>query len=164
MDRQQQDWTLNINSTQLTVLAEPSMPLLWVLRDLLSLTGTKYGCGKGLCGACTVHVDGVPLRSCQIPISSIGADSRITTIEGLSGAEPGSLHVVQQAWIDADVPQCGFCQTGQIMQAAGIYNRDPGSSTDDVKSQMSGNLCRCGTHARIVRAIDSAFRSAKENS
>ncbi|MCL4109385.1 UNVERIFIED_CONTAM: hypothetical protein GTU68_033210 [Idotea baltica] len=128
------------------------MPLLWVLRDLLSLKGTKFGCGIAQCGACTVHLNGAPVRSCQLPVS-VAATSTITTIEGLS--EKGN-HPVQQAWKEANVPQCGYCQAGQIMTASALLKRNPSPSSEEIDSAMSGNLCRCGTYPRIKKAIQAA--------
>jgi isoquinoline 1-oxidoreductase alpha subunit len=143
---------LEINSRQQTVDADPEMPLLWVLRDLLNMTGTKYGCGIGLCGACTVHMDGAAIRSCQTPIS-IAAGKRITTIEGLAA---NGLHPVQEAWIAEQVPQCGYCQPGQIMSAAALLARNPHPSNADIDEAMAGNLCRCATYFRIRNAIHHA--------
>jgi isoquinoline 1-oxidoreductase alpha subunit len=149
-------YTLNINNQSLTVNAEPDTPLLWVLRDELDLTGTKFGCGMALCGACTVHVDGNSVRSCSTPISSVG-DKKVTTIEGVSlGAAEGKLHPVQQAWMDENVPQCGFCQTGQIMSAIALLEKNPNPSDSDIDSAMAGNICRCGTYERIRKAIKKA--------
>jgi isoquinoline 1-oxidoreductase subunit alpha len=149
-------YTLNINNQSLTVNAEPDTPLLWVLRDELDLTGTKFGCGVALCGTCTVHVDGNSVRSCATAISSIG-NKKITTIEGISesGAE-GKLHPVQQAWMDENVPQCGFCQTGQIMSAIALLKKNPNPSDSDIDTAMEGNICRCGTYERIRKAIKRA--------
>lgn len=130
----------------------PDTPLLWVLRDTLELTGTKYGCGAGLCGACTVHLDGEATRSCMTPVSAVGAKT-ITTIEGLS---QGNSHPLQEAWISEDVPQCGYCQSGQIMQAAALLAKNPHPSEQDIVDAMSGNLCRCGTYHRIRRAVERA--------
>jgi isoquinoline 1-oxidoreductase alpha subunit len=143
---------LVVNGIQHTVLADPDTPLLWVIRDFLGLTGTKYGCGQSLCGACTVHMDGHPIRSCVVPISA-AAGKRITTIEGL-GAE--RLHPLQQAWVDCDVPQCGYCQSGQLMSAAALLRDNPHPSDAQIDQAMSGNLCRCGTYVRIRRAIKQA--------
>jgi isoquinoline 1-oxidoreductase alpha subunit len=133
------------------------MPLLWALRDLLGLTGTKFGCGIAQCGACTVHVDGAPLRSCVTPVSTVGGKS-ITTIEGLS---PDGSHPVQRAWVELDVVQCGYCQPGQIMSAAALLARKPDPSTADVDAAMSGNLCRCGTYQRIRAAVQRAAELAR---
>jgi isoquinoline 1-oxidoreductase subunit alpha len=139
---------------------DPSTPLLWVLRDTLGLVGTKYGCGVSQCSACTVHVDGVPQQSCRLPVQSV-ADRRITTIEGLA-ADDGALHPVQQAWIDEDVAQCGYCQAGQIMSAVALLESNPQPSDRDIDSAMSRNICRCGTYTRIRKAIHvAAGRIAK---
>jgi aerobic-type carbon monoxide dehydrogenase small subunit (CoxS/CutS family) len=131
---------------------DPSMPLLWALRDLLGLTGTKYGCGMALCGSCTVHLNGQAVRSCVLPVAA-AANAEITTIEGL--AEDGD-HPLQQAWIEEDVPQCGYCQAGQIMAAAALLNSNPQPSDRDIDQAMAGNLCRCGTYPRIRKAIHRA--------
>jgi isoquinoline 1-oxidoreductase subunit alpha len=143
---------LLVNERKRDVEVAPDTPLLWVLRDTLGLTGTKYGCGMGLCGACTVHVDGEAVRSCQTPVSSIGA-KKITTIEGLS---PDRSHPVQRAWIAEQVPQCGYCQSGQIMQAAVFLARTPHPTREQIDEAMNGNICRCATYQRIRRAIQSA--------
>jgi len=149
-------YTLNINNQNLTVNAEPDTPLLWVLRDELDLTGTKFGCGMALCGACTVHLNGNSVRSCSTPISSVG-DKKVTTIEGISiGADEGKLHPVQKAWMEENVPQCGFCQTGQIMSAISLLEKNPNPSDSDIDSAMAGNICRCGTYERIRKAIKRA--------
>ena len=132
---------------------DPGTPLLWVLRDHLGLVGAKYGCGIGACGACTVHLDGKAVRSCTLPVSEI-ASKRVTTIEGL--AKDGKLHPLQQAWIDVDVPQCGYCQAGQIMQAAELLARKPSPSDADIDQAMSGNVCRCCTYTHIRAAIKQA--------
>ena len=146
------DITLRINGREHKVNVSPAMPLLWVLRDSLELPGTKFGCGAGLCGACTVHVDGTAVRSCSTPVSQV-AGKNITTIEGLS---PNGAHPLQQAWIAEEVPQCGYCQTGQIMAAAALLAKNPHPSDDDITRAMTGNLCRCGTYDRIRRAIHRA--------
>ena len=143
---------LLINGTSRKVDVDPEMPLLWVLRDELGLTGTKYGCGMALCGACTVHLDGVAVRSCSTPVSA-AAGKKITTIEGLSA--DGS-HPVQQAWVAHQVPQCGYCQSGQIMQAASLLAKTPKPTDADIDSAMAGNVCRCGTYPRIRAAIHTA--------
>ena len=145
-------YTLTVNGRARTVDAPADMPLLWVIRDLLSLTGTKFGCGIGQCRACTVHLDGTATFSCQIPIAA-AAGHKVVTIEGLSGA---SLHPVQQAWIDEDVPQCGYCQSGQIMSAVALLAQHPRPSDAEIDAAMHGNLCRCGTYNRIRSAIHRA--------
>lgn len=149
------DFTLRVNGTERKVNLAPETPLLWVLRDTLELTGTKYGCGAGLCGSCTVHLDGEAARSCVTPIS-VAASKAITTIEGLSST--GS-HPLQQAWIAEDVPQCGYCQSGQIMQAAALLAKAPHPAEQQIIDAMNGNLCRCGTYLRIRRAIARAASS-----
>jgi len=143
---------LSVNGKDTAVDVDPDMPLLWVLRDTLGLTGTKFGCGMALCGACTVHLDGQPIRSCVTPVSAIGA-GKVTTIEGLS---PDRSHPVQKAWIELDVPQCGYCQSGQIMSAAALLAHTAAPSDADIDTAMSGNLCRCGTYQRIRAAIHRA--------
>jgi isoquinoline 1-oxidoreductase subunit alpha len=145
-------FVLLINGQQQAFEAETAMPLLWVLRDILNLTGTKYGCGIGMCGACTVHLDDQAVRSCQIPLSTVG-NKAITTIEGLSA--DGS-HAVQRAWVEEQVPQCGYCQSGQIMQAAALLAKTPRPTRLEVDQAMSGNICRCATYQRIRRAIERA--------
>ena len=135
---------------------EPDMPLLWYLRDVLQLTGTKYGCGEGLCGACTVHVNGAAARSCQLPMQGV-AGKTVVTIEGLSAKAD---HPVQQAWRQANVPQCGYCQSGQIMQAAALLKQKPRPTDADIDSSMKGNICRCGTYQRIREAIKTAANKA----
>jgi isoquinoline 1-oxidoreductase alpha subunit len=149
-------FTLEINGRQQIVDADPEMPLLWVLRDLLNLTGTKYGCGIGLCGACTVHMDGAAIRACQTPLTT-AAGRRIVTIEGLGS---NGLHPVQQAWIAEQVPQCGYCQPGQIMSAAALLARKPHPADADVDQAMAGNVCRCATYFRIRNAIRRAAGEA----
>jgi aerobic-type carbon monoxide dehydrogenase small subunit (CoxS/CutS family) len=146
------DITLEVNGREQKVSVSADTPLLWVLRDTLQLTGTKYGCGAGLCGACTVHVDGTAVRSCSTPVSQV-AGKKITTIEGLSANGP---HPLQQAWIAEDVPQCGYCQTGQIMAAAVLLAKTPQPSDAQITEFMSANICRCGTYDRIRRAIHRA--------
>jgi len=143
---------LNINGKTQEVDVDPTTPMLWVLRDHLKLVGTKYGCGIAQCGACTVHLDGKALRSCQFPVSTVG-DKAITTIEGLS--ERGN-HPLQKAWIEHDVPQCGYCQAGQIMSAAALLKENPSPSDAEIEASMSGNICRCGTYLRIKAAIKTA--------
>ncbi len=144
--------TLKINQKIHRVDVDPNMPLLWVLRDTLGFTGTKFGCGVALCGACTVHVNGIPTRSCVLP-AAIAQNKEITTIEGLS---PNGNHPVQQAWIAEEVPQCGYCQSGQIMSAAALLAKNSSPSDPDIDMAMSGNICRCGTYQRIRRAIHRA--------
>ncbi len=144
--------TFTLNGKSQSVDVDPQMPLLWVLRDTLSMTGTKFGCGMALCGACTVHIDGAATRSCVTAISTV-AGKKVTTIEGLS--ETGS-HPVQQAWIEVDVPQCGYCQCGQIMSAAALLSKKPNPTDSDIDESMSGNICRCGTYQRIRKAIHRA--------
>ena len=146
---------LNVNGKSVQANADPRTPLLWVLRDTLGLTGTKFGCGMALCGACTVHLSGQPVRACQTPISAVGAQP-ITTIEGLS---KDRSHPVQKAWIELDVPQCGYCQSGQIMSAAALLAKNRNPSDADIDNAMSGNVCRCATYVRIRAAIKDAARS-----
>jgi isoquinoline 1-oxidoreductase alpha subunit len=146
--------TLNVNGKVRTYDAEPDTPLLWVLREQLGLTGTKYGCGIAQCGACTVHIAGVPSRSCVRPVSSIGAAEQITTIEGLS---PDGSHPLQKAWVQLDVPQCGFCQSGMLMTAAALMKSKPQPSEQDVREAMT-NICRCGTYNRVQAAIQLAAK------
>ena len=148
---------LCVNGEPKVIKAEGDTPLLWVLRDHLELTGTKFGCGVSLCGACTVHVDGQPMRSCTLPLDSV-AGKRVTTIEGLGGAE---LTAVQQAWLDHDVAQCGYCQSGQIMAASALLENNPLPSNADIDSAMSGLVCRCGTYQRIREAIHSAAKQTR---
>ncbi|MGH8284405.1 MAG: (2Fe-2S)-binding protein [Steroidobacteraceae bacterium] len=144
--------TLNINGKDTQAEVDPETPLLWVLRDTLGLTGTKFGCGAALCGACTVHLDGEAMRSCVTPVSAV-AGKKITTIEGLSADRS---HPVQKAWIELDVPQCGYCQSGQIMSAVALLAKKPKPTDADIDEAMSGNLCRCGTYQRIRAAIHRA--------
>jgi len=150
--------TLNVNSQSLTTDASPDTPLLWVLRDHLGLTGTKFGCGKSLCGACTVHIDGVATRSCVTPLEAVGT-RKVTTIEGLSSDRS---HAVQRAWIELDVPQCGYCQSGQIMSASALLANNPAPTDADIDHAMSGNICRCGTYPRIRKAIHRAAELGRE--
>ena len=145
-------YNLSVNGEDYSVEAEPGMPLLWVLRDKLKLTGTKYGCGIAQCGACTVHVDGNPVRSCVLPISAVSGE--VTTIEGL--ADGGNLHPLQEAWIELDVPQCGYCQSGQIMSAAALLSTNSQPTDDVIDVALAGNYCRCGTYIRIRKAVHSA--------
>ena len=144
--------SFTLNGKSQTVDVSPEMPLLWVLRDTLNMTGTKFGCGMALCGACTVHINGEATRSCITPISSVSGKS-VTTIEGLSTS---SLHPVQQAWIEEDVPQCGYCQSGQIMSAVALLAKKPKPTDAEIDDFMSGNICRCGTYQRIRKAIHRA--------
>ena len=148
-------YNLTVNGKKQQVDVDPSTPVLWVLRDHLNLVGTKYGCGISQCGSCTIHLEGVAVRSCQLPVSSIG-NQEITTIEGLS--ENGD-HPVQKAWLETDVYQCGYCQAGQIMTAAAFLKNNPNPSDEEIESAMHGNLCRCGTYARIKAAIKAAANS-----
>ncbi len=143
---------LTINGESRAVDADPNMPLLWVLRDLLQLTGTKYGCGKGLCGACTVHLNGTAVRACSLPVAA-AVGGKITTIEGLSAKGD---HPLQRAWTEHKVPQCGYCQSGQLMSAAALLARNPTPSAAQIRDAMSGNICRCGTYPRIEAAIKTA--------
>ena len=147
--------TFTLNGKPVSSAAENDTPLLWVIRDEFGLKGTKFGCGIGMCGACTVHIDGVPLRSCSTPLSQ-AANTRITTIEGLH--ETGQ-HPLQIAWIESQVPQCGYCQSGQIMQAAGLLQGKPNPSEEEIVEHMAGNLCRCMSYVRIRKAIASAARA-----
>jgi isoquinoline 1-oxidoreductase subunit alpha len=147
-------YNLKINGKARLVDVDPSTPILWVLRDHLKLVGTKYGCGIAQCGACTVHLNGVAMRSCQMPVSSIGK-SEITTIEGLSIKGD---HPVQKAWLEHDVAQCGYCQSGQIMAAAALLKDNPKPTEEDIEATMSGNICRCGTYLRIKEAIITASK------
>ncbi len=144
--------TLKINGKTHTVDADPKMPLLWAIRDWVGLTGTKYGCGIAQCGACTVHLNGVPVRSCSLPLSTV-ANKEITTIEGISN---DNSHPVQQAWIAEQVPQCGYCQSGQIMAATALLKRNPNPNDKDIDVAMQGHICRCGTYPRIRKAIKAA--------
>ena len=146
---------LNINGKKQTVDVDPNTPLLWVLRDHLKMVGTKYGCGISQCGACTVHMDGVAIRSCMVTVSAVG-NQEITTIEGLS--ENGD-HPLQKAWIEVDVPQCGYCQAGQIMTAAAFLKNNPAPTDEEIEMVMNGNICRCGTYSRIKKAIKMAAGS-----
>ncbi len=148
---------LTINGKSVEIDVDPETPLLWVLRDSIGLTGTKYGCGMALCGACTVHLNGEPIRSCVTPVSSVSEQS-ITTIEGLS---TDRSHPVQKAWIEIDVPQCGYCQSGQIMSAVALLAKTPQPTDVEIDAAMSGNICRCGTYKRIRKAIHRASEIAK---
>jgi isoquinoline 1-oxidoreductase subunit alpha len=149
-------YNLTINSKKTVIEAEPDTPMLWVLRDYVGLKGTKFGCGMGLCGACTIHIDSQAVRSCQTPISSVKATNKITTIEGIS---TNIDHKVQQAWIEEQVPQCGYCQSGQIMSAVALLKSNPNPSDEDINTYMSGNICRCGTYDRIRKAIHRAAKA-----
>ena len=144
--------TFTLNGSPQTVDVVPEMPLLWVLRDVVGLTGTKFGCGMALCGACTVHLDGQPVRSCSTPVKSI-AGKKVTTIEGLS---PNGTHPVQRAWMEIDVPQCGYCQSGQVMTAAALLAQKPKPTDADIDAAMRGNLCRCGTYQSVRAAVHRA--------
>jgi isoquinoline 1-oxidoreductase alpha subunit len=150
-------FTLTVNGRSRSVDVPADMPLLWVLRDVLDLKGTKYGCGVAQCGACTVHVNGQPTRSCSTPISSV-AGRRITTIEGLS---PDGTHPLQRAWQEIDVPQCGYCQAGQLMSAAALLAKTPSPTDADIDAAMGGNICRCGTYVRIRQAIHQAAAAGR---
>jgi isoquinoline 1-oxidoreductase alpha subunit len=145
-------FNLSINGTNKQVDVDADTPILWVLRDHAKLVGTKFGCGIAQCGACTVHLDGVAVRSCSVPVSSV-ADKKITTIEGLS---PDGDHPLQRAWVEHDVPQCGYCQAGQIMNAASLLSKNPSPSDQEIDAAMNGNICRCGTYTRIKAAIKTA--------
>jgi isoquinoline 1-oxidoreductase alpha subunit len=145
-------YNLQINDKTYTIEADPKMPLLWAIRDLAGLTGTKYGCGIAQCGACTVHLEGTPVRSCSIPVSA-AVSKKITTIEGISA---DNSHPVQKAWIAEQVPQCGYCQSGQIMTAVALLKKNPKPTDKDIDIAMQGNICRCGTYPRIRKAIHSA--------
>lgn len=149
-----QKFTITVNGAAKTVEVSPDTPLLWVLRDELELVGTKYGCGIAQCGACTVHANGLAVRSCSLPISAV-ADQKITTIEGL---DKDGMHPLQQAWREHDVPQCGYCQSGQIMNAAAMLKDNPNPTDADIDASMYGNLCRCGTYTRIRAAIKTAAK------
>ena len=149
---------LTVNGKKYEVDVDPATPVLWVLRDHINLTGTKYGCGVGSCGACTIHLNGKSIKSCQLPVSAVGTQE-ITTIEGLS--ENGE-HPVQKAWLDLDVAQCGYCQTGQIMAAASLLKSKPNPTDEDIENFMSGNICRCGTYLRIKDAIKTAAKSSNK--
>ena len=146
--------SFRVNGEAVSVSAGPDTPLLWVVREHLGLTGTKFGCGAGLCGACTVHLNGRPVRACQTPLASVEG-AAVTTIEGLSA---DSSHPVQKAWIAEQVPQCGYCQSGQIMQAAALLAKNPKPSREEIIAHMDGNICRCGTYTRIIAAIQRAAR------
>ena len=148
-----QKYSLNINGNKQTVEVAKGTSLLWVLREHLGLTGTKYGCGIAQCGACTIHVNGEPMKACTLPIDGVADKQQITTIEGLSS---NADHPLQKAWVEAQVPQCGYCQSGQIMQAAALLSKNTNPTKAEIISYMNGNLCRCGTYLRILRAIEMA--------
>lgn len=149
-------FSLSVNGRDHTVEVDADTPLLWVLRDDIDLKGTKFGCGAGLCGACTVHLDGTPVRSCSVPVSAVGK-AAVTTIEGIGGTPVGAR--LQKAWLDVDVVQCGYCQAGQIMSAAALLARTPSPSDADIVAAMNGNLCRCGTYLRIQEAVKQAAKA-----
>lgn len=148
--------TLKVNGSSYTLDIDPATPLLWVLRDHLDLTGTKFGCGVGSCGACTIHLNDRAMRACQLPASA-ASNQTITTIEGIS---PNGDHPVQKAWLDLDVAQCGYCQTGQIMSAVALLKTNPMPTDEDIETFMSGNICRCGTYTRIKKAIHQAAKAS----
>lgn len=150
-------YQINVNGSARSVDAEPEMPLLWVLREVIGLTGTKYGCGVAQCGACSVHINGEVRRSCSIPVSNVKASDKIVTIEGLSR---NASHPVQKAWLEVDVPQCGYCQSGQLMAAAALLKKNPNPSDKDIDEAMT-NICRCGTYQRIRAAVHVAAGMAK---
>jgi len=149
---------LDVNGRELDTDAAADTPILWVLRDHLGMTGTKFGCGRALCGACTVHLDGAPIRSCVTPLAA-AEGRRITTVEGLS---PDRGHALQRAWLELDVPQCGYCQSGQLMSAAALLASNPAPTDADIDAAMSGNICRCGTYPRIRKAIHRAAELARD--
>ncbi|MEZ4944750.1 MAG: (2Fe-2S)-binding protein [Cyclobacteriaceae bacterium] len=149
---------ITVNGKKQALDIDPTTPVLWVLRDHLDLVGTKFGCGMAMCGACTIHIDGVATRSCVLPVSEV-ADKSITTIEGLS--EKGD-HPVQKAWLEHDVPQCGYCQAGQVMNAAALLKDNPNPTDEEIETAMSGNICRCGTYVRIKAAIKTAANSSHQ--
>lgn len=149
-------YNLKINGKALQVEADPATPVLWVLRDNLQMLGTKFGCGMAQCGACTIHIDGLAMRSCVYPVSAVENQS-ITTIEGL--AEGGEMNKIQKAWLELDVPQCGYCQAGQIMSATALLKENPNPTDQDIDDAMQGNICRCGTYTRIKKAIKTAANS-----
>ncbi len=150
---------LNINGKEMDVAVDPATPLLWAIREQVGLTGTKYGCGVAQCGACTVHIDGVPVRSCIMPVAAVQPSQKIVTIEGLS---PTSSHPIQKAWVDGDVPQCGFCQSGMIMAASALLAKKPKPTDADIDAEIT-NVCRCGTYQRVRAAIHAAAGNAPTN-
>jgi aerobic-type carbon monoxide dehydrogenase small subunit (CoxS/CutS family) len=154
----EEKFSLNINGDKKVVESDPSTPMLWILRDQLKLTGTKFGCGRGLCGACTIHLNDVEIRSCQTSIDSLEEEDQITTIEGLSIKGD---HPVQKAWISNDVPQCGYCQSGQIMTASALLKRNKNPDDEDINNAMKMNICRCGTYQRVRKAIHTASKEIK---
>ena len=151
--------TLKVNGKSMSVEVDETTPLLWVIRDEVGLTGTKFGCGIGQCGACTIHIDGQPVRSCTYPVGALSGEEEITTIEGL---DPEGEHPVQQAWVKLQVPQCGYCQSGQIMTAAAALAQNPSMSDDEIDAAMTGNLCRCMTYNRIRQAVREAAKTMRE--
>jgi isoquinoline 1-oxidoreductase alpha subunit len=153
-------YNLSINGKTYKVDADPKMPLLWAIRELANLTGTKYGCGIAQCGACTVHLNGNPVRSCSVPVSA-AATQKITTVEGLS---ENNSHPLQEAWIAEQVPQCGYCQSGQLMAAAALLKRNPNPTDQDIDTAMQGNICRCGTYPRIRKAVKTAAKMMTKTS
>lgn len=153
-------YQLKVNGKTLSVDVDPTTPVLWVLRDHLNMVGTKYGCGVGACGACTIHLNGRALKSCQLPISAVGTQE-ITTIEGIV-AEMGEMHPVQKAWLELDVAQCGYCQTGQIMAAVALLKTKPHPTDEEIDAALTGNICRCGTYIRIKAAIQQAAKSSNK--
>jgi isoquinoline 1-oxidoreductase alpha subunit len=152
-------FTLTVNGKQRTVDVDPDTPVLWVLREHLGLVGTKFGCGIAQCGACTIHLNGEAVRSCTLPVSA-AEDMSITTIEGLADEEDEELHPVQEAWLEHDVPQCGYCQAGQIMSASALLDKNANPTEEEIEEAMSGNICRCGTYMRIRDAIKTAAENA----
>ena len=152
--------SLSINDKSYEIEADPETPILWVIRDIIGLTGTKFGCGIAQCGACTIHLDGVAIRSCVIPISAVGS-KKFTTLEGINSSD-GELHPVQAAWISEQVPQCGYCQSGQIMSATALLSRNSSPTDNDIDQAMSGNICRCGAYGRIRKGIKKAALEMSE--
>lgn len=152
---------ITVNGVERTILSDPDTPLLWVIRDELKLTGTKFGCGAGLCGACTVHLNGVAIRSCITPIASV-QNQEISTIESLAISE-FELHPLQKSWLEFNVPQCGYCQPGQLMTASALLKQNPNPSDEDIDIAMSGNICRCGTYPRIKHAIKSTITNGQKD-